>query len=698
MKHIVRILFLAVALVTGLKTVSAQTVHVDVIQKVPALPATATNYLEDPFRYFDILVSVFGAGNEGVEVFFDIDFSLNDESFYLRTRRGTVPTQSITLQNGSNVMTRETMLTQLRGRKETNVDFSKPLNAQLLPEGTYQLRLDVYLWSDQNNPARVPISDGYYPSYEICYSGSAPELVAPTTGAQLGMNGARVVTPNRKVNFTWTPVISNCSGRNPVFRYRLKVVKVLKGQNYQDAIKRNPTVFSTEVRNGTYALLDTLRDLKVHMESGSLYVAQVQAEQIKTTRSMDDFIIANDGNSQPMPFFWGSDDDFSDMFFGDMNGNPQGKSSRNYDVSVDEEEAEEGDEEEIEAGLTLWEGGVEEVSELDGIIEEMKEQYLAGFIQDATTVASLTEAYPDERKYVPTPKQHYVESDGYYTVPMTDDLEVVFMPARHESLKNVSYTIELYNYLDGDVDDITANEPLLSAAIKKVPENYNKMDSHELISHTFNGWGSQLKQGNLYYLQLSSHFTVDYWKYSIADTSFYVNDMLAEHILDTVSREFVEEELESSNGVFFQWGDDPKAPGIMAPQWTSPVDRTGDDIYAPANYALPASVPEVQMAKTFPVAWTFLKDVDEDDEVEYEVKVYELKPNQTLDEAIATNKVLVSRTVTDINQISENDTKFFKVFSPQKTYVMTLGANVDEDSYHFKNGNEALPIVFKIVK
>ena len=87
--------------------------------------------------------------------------------------------------------------------------------------------------------------------------------------------------------------------------------------------------------------------------------------------------------------------------------------------------------------------------------------------------------------------------------------------------------------------------------------------------------------------------------------------------------------------------------------------------------------------------------------MEYEVNVYELKADQTLEEAISQNDVLVSRTVTDANEIAEDDAKFFKVFSMGKTYVMTLSTDVSGNSnttYHFENGNKALPIVFKIVK
>ena len=684
MKRFFRILILAVALVAGLTTVSAQTAQVLVTQKVPVLPTTVTSYLDDPFRYFNIQCLVTGAGSEGIDVFFDAEFTVSTQPVYVRTRKDIIPSQPLHLSEGLNLLKRDELDSQVHGRMETNFDFSNPLAIQQLPEGTYQLCVDIYLWSDKDNPNRVSITTGPCPSFDICYSGSAPELTSPLAGAQLALNGAMVVTPARKVNFFWTPATSNCATNNPKYKYQFKVTRVLEGQNYRDAIQYNPTVFSAEVRNSNFAVLDTLRDLKVQMERGVLYVAQVKAEPIKSANRSETFILANDGMSQPLPFYWGSADN--------------ARGSLSYNTSVDDE-SEEDDESEGVEGITIWDGGVEEVSMLDKIVEEMKEQYLAGFIQDDATIATLTEAYPDEEQYVPTPKRRYVASDGYYTVPMADKFEMTFMPARHEALKDVSYTIEVYENINGDIDSITANDPLLREEVEKLPERYNKMNSHELISRTLDGWGAKLTQGNLYYLQLSSSFTVGYWKYSVADTNYYVNEQLAEHVHDTISREFVEEEVGHSNGVFFQWGDDPDAPAFKTPQWKAPVDRTGDDIYDPANYKTPVAVPEIQKNGAFPVSWTPVRNVTQGDTPEYEVKVYELKKGQTLKAALS-NKVLVERTVTT-NAISADDAKFFKVFSTGKTYVMTLSTTVNGESdttYHFENGNEALPVVIKIVK
>lgn len=727
MKHIIRILVLAVSLFVGLTTISAQTVQVQLIKKYPSkpLPATILSYMDNPFRYFEIRFILTGAGAEGLDIFFDMDLSVSTSNLFVHTSpNAEPPMQCIHLNEGINRMTAEQLNPQVLSRLDTNFDYSDPFNAQQLPEGTYQLCVDVYRWSDRYNPARESISVGGCPTFEICYSGSAPELVSPMAGAQIALNGALVVTPNRKINFFWTPVISNCTSRTTNFKYKLKVVKVLKGQNYQDAIKYNPTVLSTELKNKNYAVFDTLRDVKVQMEKGALYVAQVQAEKIQSGRAGEVFIIANEGKSQPLPFFWDAYDSFigsipegegaggtKDPFYFPYNGafggpsgpntSPKNKSKRTYGYTV-EDESQEGIESEGIAGLTIWEGGVEEVSELETIGEEIKEQYLTSFILDDATVANLTKTYPEEWKYVPTPKRRYVESDGYYTVPMTDDLEISFMPARHKALKNVSYELALYDYIKGaDIDSITSNEPLFRERIEEVPESYSKMDSHELISRTLDGWGTELIQGNRYYLQLSSFYTVDYWKYVVADTNFYVNEQLAEHIHDTTSREFVHEKLGHSNGVYFQWGENSSVTKFTTPQWKAPVDRTKDDIYDPANYARPTSIPEVRLIKAFPISWTPIKNMDKKDKVEYEVNVYELKPGQTVDEAIASNTVLVSRTVTNANKISEDDMKFFKVFSSQKTYVMTLSTNVTGDSdilYHFENGNKALPIIFKILK
>ena len=266
MKRFIRIVVLAVALFTGLTTVSAQTVQVQMIPKIPVLPSTVISYLDDPLRYFNVQFIVSGAGSEGLYIFLDMDLTVNTSPLYIRTQPDNIPLFPLHVSEGVNRMKSEDLATQVDGRTENNIDFNSLINAQQLPEGTYTLCVDIYLWSDRLNPARESIRIGPCSVFDICYSGSAPELVSPMAGAQPALNGAMVVAPNRKLDFLWTPVISNCAGRSTRFKYKLKVVKVLAGQNYNDAIKFNPTVFSAEVRNDNVAVFDTLRDIKVQME------------------------------------------------------------------------------------------------------------------------------------------------------------------------------------------------------------------------------------------------------------------------------------------------------------------------------------------------------------------------------------------------------------------------------------------------
>ena len=113
MKRIIRILVLAITFVTGITTVSAQTVQVLLTQKVPALPSTAISYLEGPFRYFNTQFIVTGAGPEGLDIFFDMEMTVNTSPLYVRTRPGTVPMQPIHLSEGVNIMRDDELNTQV---------------------------------------------------------------------------------------------------------------------------------------------------------------------------------------------------------------------------------------------------------------------------------------------------------------------------------------------------------------------------------------------------------------------------------------------------------------------------------------------------------------------------------------------------------------------------------------------------------
>ena len=203
MKRIIRILVLAVALVTGLATVSAQTVQVLVTPKTPTLPTTVTSYLDDPLRYFNIQFYVNGAGSEGLDVFIDLQLTLDTKPYYIQTKPGSIPLQPLHLTEGPNILRRDELAPQIGSRMETNIVYNNPMDMQQLPEGTYQFCVDVHRWSDHNDPNPESLTLGPCSSFEICYSGSAPELVSPLAGTQMDLNGNMIVIPAKRINFFW---------------------------------------------------------------------------------------------------------------------------------------------------------------------------------------------------------------------------------------------------------------------------------------------------------------------------------------------------------------------------------------------------------------------------------------------------------------------------------------------------------------
>ena len=131
MKRIIRILLLAVTLATGLMSVSAQTVQVILISK-PALPSTAISYLEDPFsRYFNIQFIVNGVGSEGLDIFFDMNITVNtNPRLYVRTQPEILPLQPIHVHEGVNQMSPDELNTQVLMRTKTSYDYNNLLDAQ----------------------------------------------------------------------------------------------------------------------------------------------------------------------------------------------------------------------------------------------------------------------------------------------------------------------------------------------------------------------------------------------------------------------------------------------------------------------------------------------------------------------------------------------------------------------------------------
>ena len=324
--------------------------EVVVTKKTAQLPSYPMAYVDNPLKYFSVTIT----NNTGMpaDVYLSCAMKFNGHRIVYSD---TTPTpQPLVLSPGLNVMS-DQILDAHFSRDRMNLDAegmaaALPTSADLytqlsaatrLPEGDYQLSLFVHRWVDAATPTPPETEGSMDEDFEILYSGTPPELITPLSeqvnwGANqridsrdrtrkthkttkreddfslltgMGRNSTRnVLTPQRKLTFRWSPVITT-STRNPQFEYTLKIVAVMPQQNAQDAIEHNPVVVTMTTKN-TYCIIDTLVDMKYQFEQGSSYAVQVQAKYIRQNTdgiagAFEDIEVSNEGKSQVVSFSWG---------------------------------------------------------------------------------------------------------------------------------------------------------------------------------------------------------------------------------------------------------------------------------------------------------------------------------------------------------------------------------------------------------
>lgn len=325
-------------------------VTVTVSKLVSPLPSSPFCYVENPLKYFSVTITNLG---DPVDVYLTCEFRYNGHRI-IYSQDTNVLFPRMTLANGINVLGRADYDAQFGGRIGYDLSyftdqFGEDLMNQIsaltrMPEGDYEFLLSVHLYpADGTTPAPI-FGEPAAEAFEILYSATAPELITPLSEQVNWGANARTdsrdrtrradtkttkreddfglltsmgrtssnrssLTPQRKLTFRWTPVVTS-SGASPQFDYTLKIVAVMPNQNAQDAIDHNPVVVSTSTRS-TYCIIDTLQDMKYQFEQGSTYAVQVKAELADQNRRGSAFSeleyieVANGGKSQVVTFSWG---------------------------------------------------------------------------------------------------------------------------------------------------------------------------------------------------------------------------------------------------------------------------------------------------------------------------------------------------------------------------------------------------------
>lgn len=447
-------------------------ITVQVVKRVSQLPSSPLAYMDNPMQYFTVTITNIG---EPVDVYLTCEFRLNGHRIiYSRDTNTVIP--AMTLPNGITMLDNSIYDSQFGGRMEFDMTYFNELyggdpmsqiaNLTRLPEGDYEFFLRVHPYVDATTPT-APYAGSAAEGFEIVYSGTAPELITPLSEQVNWGANARAdsrdrtkksttkttknesdfglltsmgrtssnrnsLTPQRKLTFRWTPVITS-SDANPQFNYTLKIVAVMPNQNAQDAIDHNPVVVSTSTRN-TYCIIDTLQDMKYQFEQGSTYAVQVLAEMVaKSARGgamseLEVIEVANGGKSQVVTFSWGK---------------------AKYSISYNE----------IKAPLdTAW----VELRYHDNIQQLLRETRLHQIVSPADVVSPDTFDIAFSRP-------------GWTQV------------TGPSSINGVEYTAHVYNYLGEN--ECTLHQQPITKASQMIPGQYYYLDVEAVINYHYS-WDS----------------------------------------------------------------------------------------------------------------------------------------------------------------------------------------------------------------
>lgn len=302
-----------VALVAAALSAAAQDLMVSVSAIQPTLPPQAMLYVNDPGNYFN--VSLINPSGETQNVYLVMDLEQIDPAsgLYVKIPPRYQPDRPISVAAGATrILNRVELKTLFNHVPSDHIAttpglFSDYQNGAfgLLPEGQYRVRLMAYRWEPgRDDPVAVSAPSGGQCIFNVCYRAQSPAFLTPmpASGDASGVCSVDKANPL----FTWREPVVACNPSAARFTYTLKVVQLVDGQQPDDAISHNPSVYE---RGGLLSPLCVLPQERVrHMVDGATYVARVTAEQTGLAATYLNYaLIENQGHSDLRLFRLASD-------------------------------------------------------------------------------------------------------------------------------------------------------------------------------------------------------------------------------------------------------------------------------------------------------------------------------------------------------------------------------------------------------
>ncbi len=668
-KHLLPLFLLALLLMPVAHLTAQNDITISITPKVRLFPSSGFSYIDDPARYFDIqLMNTSGSPKQiYLKLEIEANFTASSQQYYLRTRENAQPLTPLTVGTVPMHLDR-THFDQLLGHlSRNNIDYfvgnSNELqalnNVLTLPEGIYNICLTPYYWTGNNSAVPQKAGERVCYPFTVCYSGSAPEFTSPINGnsaANLnnsnpannlltnrntismkrnklaattsGTTSAPSSSPSlagslvkrglvdnitsdsrnssqytmlpaeRVVNFNWTGVISNCLSPND-FIYTLKIVEVYKNQSLHDAIEHNATLATIKNGSKTFYRYDTLTNRQFQFKKGHVYAMQVIATLNKNLPI--DVKLGNDGKSQIIAFVWGSSQVIQDVI-------PITSTvSDNY----------------------------------NSIRNKIRRSFLVSPGQDKGSIETLIQQFPGETANIPADdsKVRYVPGENgsvpYCQIPANaDSLSVKWMPVRGDSIIEVDYTLQLFEYKGGALEASFTTQPLKEEKIVKIWNGKGDsftfgLNNTELQAISTADWGKNLVEGYKYVVRLKANAFFSYNERTTYKITEYIHNT-------PISRDSIINQVKMGGDTFisnvvFLWGVDSAAlDNVRPPQFTYPVmlaDKALDDTSWGED-----EFPEVTKRKDFSFHWEKATGVYYEDTVYYRLRVGKLpdkkKPNE----------------------------------------------------------------------
>lgn len=283
----------------------AQDVVVNVMPVQEILPPQVMVYLSDPDRYFTITLSNQSIEEKKVYLGLELEQIVPSTGLRVATPTNRQPERPFVIPAGGVYTLNVADMKHLFDHIPSNEMIAPPGLFEdfnrgrfgLLPEGTYQATVTAYRW-DPAIKTPQPVSNPATGTslFRVCYKAQAPTILQPQTTI-LGDDMSLAKLDRSFPLFTWTAPTVQCAGaKSHPYRYTLRIVEMLPGQQPDQAIDFAPQVYYKDNLTSTQLLVPTT--VTMNLRTDVDYLVQVTATSTNTNANLLDYVmIENQGKS-----------------------------------------------------------------------------------------------------------------------------------------------------------------------------------------------------------------------------------------------------------------------------------------------------------------------------------------------------------------------------------------------------------------